>query len=158
MFEGIPEPDRSVEGNRSRMLLGVAGILVTGVVLVLFSFGAPKQVPWKVADGKLQIHARFIWSEDYPVCDLQTGQARVLDLTRESGWLPGKMIYGFNGGNYDAGNFYLRNGKEVELALAKETVAVVLPRKDKVPVMVGVIDSGAFLSALRAACPSVAMP
>jgi hypothetical protein len=158
MFEGIPEPDRSVKSNRGGGLIGIAGLLVTAVVLALFGFGAPRQVPWVVADGKLLIHARFIWSEDYPVCDLQIGNARVLDLTREAGWLPGEKIYGFDGGSYKAGNFNLRNGKEVELALAKETVAVFLPRKDKVPVMVGVTDSGAFLSALRAACPSAPIP
>lgn len=158
MFEGIPDPDRSVAGSRSR-IIGAAGLLVGIFVLVLLIVVAmPKHVPWLVTDGKLQIHARFIWSEDYPVCDLQTGQARVLDLTRESEWLPGKKIYGFGGGSYNAGNFYLRNGKEVELALAKETVAVLLPRPDRVPVMVGVTDPDAFLSALRAACPQAAKP
>ena len=156
MFEGIPDPDRTPEDNKSGMLVGLAGLLVTFVILALFSFGAPKQVPWEVANGKLRIHARFIWSEDYPVCDLQTGQARVLDLKRESEWLPGKKIYGFDGGSYNAGNFYLRNGKEVELALAKETVAVLLPRRGNVPVMVGVTDPSALLNALRAACPSAA--
>jgi hypothetical protein len=157
MFEGIPDPDGSAEGDNDRMLVGISALLVVAVIVGLFSLGAPRQVAWVVADGKLQIHAPFIWSEDYPVCDLETGQARVLDLTREAEWLPGKKIYGFDGGSYDAGNFYLRNGKEVELALAKETIAVLLPRKDNVPVMVGVTDAGAFLSALRAACPSAAM-
>jgi hypothetical protein len=126
------------------------------VVLSFFDFGAPKHVHWVVAHGELQIQARFIWSEDYPVCDLQTDHAQVLDLTRASGWLPGKKIYGFDGGSYNAGSFYLRNGREVELALAKETVAVLLSRKNNVPVMVGVTDPVAFVNALRAACPAPA--
>jgi hypothetical protein len=158
MFEGTPKPDCVVDGNNGRMLIGIAGLLIAVGVLALFGFGAPKQVPWVVADGKLQIHARFIWSEDYPACDLRTGDARVVDLTREPGYLPGRKIFGFDGGSYNAGNFYLRNGREVELALARETVAVFLPRKGKVPVMVGVTDSVAFLNALRAACPSAATP
>src|SRR5271167_2935423 len=95
MFEGIPDAERSGAGNRSTMLVGAGGLLATAVVLVLLA--APNRVPWVVADGKLQIHARFVWSEDYPVCDLQTGQAQVLNLTRESGWLPVRKIYGFNG-------------------------------------------------------------
>ena len=143
-------------GDRSRMLLGTVAILLVGAILVAFSFAAPKQVPWVVADGKLQIHARFMWSEDYPVCDLQIAQARVLDLARESEWLPGKKIWGFNSGSYNAGNFYLRNGKEVGLALAKETIAVLLPRQDNVPLMVGVTDPEALIKALRAACQSAA--
>ena len=96
-------------------------------------------------------------AKDYPVCELETSQAvGVLDLARDSGWLPGKKIYGVDAPRYNAGNFYLRNGKEVELALAKERLAVLLPRKDKVPVMVGVGDPDALLMALRAACPLAA--
>lgn len=152
MFNGIPEPVRSTPTGRGRILIGAAVILVTAGVLRLLVF-TPGHVSWVVADGKLQIHARFVWSQNFPACDLQTGQAEVVELNREPDWLPGRKVFGVNSPNYDAGDFYLRNGKEVELALAKETVAVILPRKDKVPVMVGVTDPAALLNALRAACP-----
>jgi hypothetical protein len=156
MFEGIPDPDRSARNNPGALLIGAAGLLLSVAVVALFTFGAPRRVPWKVANGQLQIHARFIWNEDYPACDLQTDQAQVLDLSRDPGWLPAKKIYGFDGGGYSAGNFYVKNGKEVELALAKENRAVLLPRRNKVPVMVGAADPAALLSALRAACPATA--
>lgn len=152
MFEGIPDPDRSAANNKGRMLLGAAALLLVVAVRLLFTFGTPKQVPWIVADGKLQVHVRFIWSADYPVCDLQTDKALVVNLIREPEWSPGRKIYGFDGGSYRAGNLYLGSGKEVELALAKETAAVILTRNGKVPVMAGVSDPGAFLSALRMAC------
>jgi hypothetical protein len=154
MFEGIPDPSRSLDTSRRWMLVGVLGLLVS--LAILMSLGTPKHVPWVVANGKLQIHTRFAWSEDYPVCDLEIGQARILDLTREPDWLPGKKVFGVGGFGYKAGNFYLRNGKEVELALAKETIAVLVPRRNDVPVMIGVTDPNALLSALRAACPSAA--
>ncbi len=152
MFEGIPDPERGAPSGRGRIFIVAAVILVTAGILRLLTF-TPTHVPWVVADGQLRIHARFIWNEDYPVCDLETGEAQVVELNRDPEWLPGKKIYGVNSPNYDAGDFYLRNGKEVELALAKESVAVVLPRRDKVSVMIGVTDPAAFLNALRAACP-----
>ncbi|HVW07392.1 MAG TPA: hypothetical protein VHC90_02360 [Bryobacteraceae bacterium] len=153
MFEGIPDPVCNNPSGRGKILIGIVAIVVAAGVLRLLVF-TPEYVPWVISGGKLQIHARFIWSQDYPVCDLQTSEAQIVELNRDPEWLPGKKIFGVNAPNYDAGDFYLRNGKEVELALAKESVAVILPREGKVPVMIGVTDAAAFLSALRAACPS----
>ncbi len=156
MFEGIPDSDRSIDRNMRRVLIGITAVLLISLFILIRAWNAPKHVPWVVADGKLQIHARFFWSEDYPVCDLETGQARILDLTRKSEWLPGKRVWGVGSSSYNAGNFYLRNGKEVELALAKETVGVLLPRQNNVSLMVGVTDPEALINALRTACPSAA--
>lgn len=139
-------------GQNRRLVVGLSvAVLMPAAIFLLFYFGTPKQVPWAISGKTLQIHAGIAWSEDYNACELQTAKARVIDLAADPAWLPAKKIYGYDGGS-SYGNFYLQNGKEVEIALAHETKAVLLPREGKVPVLIGVSDSDALLNALRKAC------
>lgn len=85
----------------------------------------------------------------YTLRDLQLDQTRILDLRQEPGWQPREKSFGFNGFGFNAGRFKLQNGELVELYLAKETTAVLIPRRGNVPVMVGVRDPNAFLAVLQ---------
>jgi hypothetical protein len=123
--------------------------LVAGFTVVE-SYATPSAVPWSVNSGTLQIHAT-VWNDDFPIGELQLDQARILDLQQEPGWQPRKKSFGFNGFGFDAGRFTLQNGESVDLYLAKETTAVLIPRRGNVPVMVGVHDPQAFLAELQGA-------
>jgi hypothetical protein len=120
---------------------------VGALVLTLY-LSTPANVPWTVADGKLEIRAR-VWKSDFPLRDLETSQTQVLNLELDPNWRPEFKENGYSGFGYRAGRFSLRNGREVDLFLASETVAVLIPRHGSVPVMVGVHDPAAFLAALQ---------
>lgn len=152
MFEQIANKDPEDVPSGKRLIVGLAiGLVVPAALILAFHFGQPSHVPWVVSGKTLQIHAGIAWSEDYPACDLQVDKARIIDLNNEPMWKPDRKIYGFDGGS-SYGNFYLKNGKEVEIALTDETVAVLLPRDGNVPLMIGVTDPDALLGALRNAC------
>ena len=147
MFGGIPDPQRTLDPKKSMWAVVVVLSLVAGFIVVE-SLATPNAVPWSVNGGKLQIHAK-VWNDDFPLRDLQLDQTRILDLRQEPGWQPREKSFGFNGFGFNAGRFKLQNGELVELYLAKETTAVLIPRRGNVPVMVGVRDPHAFLSVLQ---------
>jgi hypothetical protein len=153
MFESLPtgREEEAATGPRKRILVGV--IVASAALLVIATQAfSPKTVPWKIEDGKLQIHARSQWNDDYPVCDLDPAHAEIIDLTRNPGWRPAKKVFGFDG-SWTAGDFYMQNGKEAELYLVHETKAVLLPRRGAIPVLIGATDPPALIEALRRACP-----
>jgi hypothetical protein len=123
-------------------------VILVGGLFLAQSLATPHVVPWSVTGGKLQIHAR-VWNDDFPLRELQLDQSRILDLSREPGWQPQEKSWGVNGFGLNAGRFKLQNGESVYLYLAKETTAVLIPRRDDVPLMVGVRDPQACLAALR---------
>lgn len=129
----------------------MAGVLlfIAGTMLVLH-LATPTTVPWRVADGKLQIHSK-VESDDFPLADLQLDRARVVDLNREPGFRPSKKSWGFDGFGYDAGRFVLRGGGSADIYLAGENTAVLIPRRGDVPVIVGVSDPRPLISALQSA-------
>jgi hypothetical protein len=149
MFSGIPDPKRSVDSKKS-VWVGVIALALVAGFFVMESYATPSAVPWSVNGGKLQIHAK-VWNDDFPLRELQLDQARILDLQQEPGWQPRKKGFGFNGFGFNAGRFTLQNGESVDLYLAKETTAVLIPRRANVPVMVGVHDPQAFLTVLQGA-------
>jgi hypothetical protein len=147
MFGGIPNPKPALDLKRAAWI-GLILLVVVGGLSLAQSLATPRAIPWSVTGGKLQIHAR-VWNDDFPLRDLQLDQSRILDLTRETGWRPREKSWGVNGFGLNAGRFKLQNGESVYLYLAKETTAVLIPRRGDVPVMVGVQDPQAFLAALR---------
>lgn len=150
LFAGIPDPEPPEPGQRRRLLLFVF-VPLAGLGLAV-SLATPRQIPWTVSDGKLQIHAR-VWNEDFPLAELRTDQAWVLDLNRQPDWKPQKKSWGFDGFGLTAGRFVLRNGQSADIYLANETTAVVIPRQGDVSVIVGVQQPQAFLNALHEAAP-----
>ena len=149
MFGGIPDPKPTLDRKKSMWTAIVVLALVAGFFLVE-SYVTPGTVPWSVNGGKLQIHSK-VWNDDFPVADLQLDQARVVDLQQEPGWQPQRKSFGYSGFGFRAGRFTLQNDKSVDLYLAKETTAVLIPRRGNVPVMVGVDDPKALLAVLQGA-------
>jgi hypothetical protein len=138
-----------VPETRKRLAwIGVFAVVLVGGLFGFQSLATPKIVRWSVENGKLQIHSR-VWSDDFPLRDLNPEASRILDLNREPDWRPQKKIWGYNGFGYHAGIFRLRNGKEVSLYLTSENIAVLIPRRKDVPVMVGTGDPQALITALK---------
>ena len=133
--------------NAKLLSLPIVVTLIGSLFLTVYSL-TPRAVPWSVAGGKLQIHAS-VWSDDFPLGEMQLEQTRILDLNREPGWRPQTRIRGFHGFGLNAGRFKLQNGQSVYLYLAAETTAVLITRRGDVPVMVGVSDPNVFLTALK---------
>jgi Bacterial PH domain len=149
MFGGIPDPQRTLDPKKSVWTAVIVLSLVAGFFAVE-SYATPTVVPWSVNSGKLQIHSK-VWNEDFPINELQLDRTRVLDLQQDPGWQPQRKSFGFSGFGFRAGRFTLQNGQSVDLYLAKETTAVLIPRRGKVPVMVGVDDPKALLAELQSA-------
>jgi hypothetical protein len=149
LFGGTPDSKPTLDPKRAASI-AIGVMALAGGLLLAQKLATPKAVPWSVGGGKLQIHAR-IWNDDLPLSQLQPDQARVLDLTQEAGWQPKKKLWGFGVSRFHAGLFELQNGESVDLYLAGETIAVLIPRRGNVPVMVGVRDPQAFLAALEGA-------
>jgi hypothetical protein len=149
MFGGIPDPKRTLDPKKSVWAAVIVLSLVAGYAAV-GSYATPSTVPWSVSGGKLQIHAK-VWNDEYPIRELQLDQTRILDLQQEPGWEPRGKSFGFSGFGFRAGRFTLQNGESVDLYLARETTAVLIPRRGNVPVMVGVHDPQAFLAELQGA-------
>lgn len=149
MFDGISRSESTLD-RKGRVWVVAGGLVLIAVIMLVQRLAIPSTVPWSVAGGKLQIHTK-VWSDDFPLGDLELDRARVVDLNREPGWRPDKKSWGFDGAGYSAGRFKLRNGGSADLYLTHETMAVVIPRSRDVPVLVGVSDSKALLAALHRA-------
>jgi hypothetical protein len=147
MFGGIPDPAPSMDPTTAIRVGAVVVLLVCGLFLAM-TLATPSAIPWSVTAGKLQIHAR-VWSDEFPLSELQLDQTRTLDLNQDPGWRPQQKSWGVNGFGLNAGRFRLRNGKLADLYLAKETTAVLIPRQGNVPVIIGVRDPLPFLAALK---------
>jgi hypothetical protein len=147
LFGGIPDPEPTGD-RKTSVRVGVVALLLVGVVFL----ATPRVVPWSVTGGELQIHAR-VWSDAFPLGELQLDRARTLDLNQDPGWRPRAKSWGFNGFGFQGGRFKLQNGETVDLYLAAESTAVLIPRRGSVPVMVGVRDPRSFLAALKNAAP-----
>ena len=151
MFQGIPDAEPEVPPEWSAWLGGIAVLAVFSLFGALLFF-TPKTVNWTVSGGILSIatttgHARFL------VRELALSDARSVDFQTESALRPGGKIRGFNGFGFMAGRFRLANGQDVELYLAKEPRALLIPRRGKVPLMVGSSRPEALLRALEGAAP-----
>lgn len=149
MFDGIPDPQPTLDRGPALKLVAIVVSLVVLIVVTLY-FVMPKSVQWSIASGKLQIDAG-VWIEEFPLGEFEKDHARILDLDREPEWKPGFKLFGYDGFGVWAGRFQLRNGNRVELYLGNETQAVLIPRRDKVPVLIGVKDPAIFLRQLQVA-------
>ena len=147
MFSGIPAPEPTLNLKQSLRILVIVIALAAGFTLTLFLV-TPRTVHWSVSDGRLHIRS-MIGNDEFPLLVLQLDQARILDLKQEPAWLPQEKHFGYNGFGYDAGRFKLRNGELADLYLATETIAVRIPKRDSVPLVVGVDDPNIFLAALK---------
>jgi hypothetical protein len=152
-FGGIPDPKPTlVDWKRTAWAAAIA-LTLAGVSFLARYLATPQVVPWSVGGGRLQIHSRVL-SDEFPLRELQLDQARILDLKRERGWQRGEKIWGVASFGFHAGRFKLQNGESVDLYLAGETTAVLIPRRGHVPVMVGVRDPQGFLIFLKLASRS----
>jgi len=149
MFSGIPDPEPAIEPSRANKVGILLVALVTTVVAAMVAL-TPKTIPWAVRDGQLQIHAR-LWNGDFPLQTLRTDDAVAIDLRNESGWRPVHKQWGVNGFGLNAGRFELANGRVADVYLTSETTVVLIPRRNDVPVLVGVHEPEPLLSALRSA-------
>lgn len=150
-----PRLEVELAAQRRRTWIGACVFVLAGSLAVGLHLATPKSVPWAVAGGKLQIHS-LVWSDDFPVSELQMDRARIVDLNQEPGWLPKSKSLGYNGGGYRAGRFRLKNGTSADIYLTNETKAVLIPRRGAIPVIVGARNPEPLVAALRNA-PASAM-
>src|SRR5437016_5731438 len=108
MFDGLPRPQQTLDPGPAMKLVEIVASLGVLAVVTLYLV-TPKSVPWSIASGKLQIHAR-IWNEEFPLGELEPDRARILDLDGEPEWKPSFKRSGYNGFGFRAGRFQLRNG------------------------------------------------
>jgi hypothetical protein len=146
MFDSIPDRERP-GSKQSIRALSIAFAILGCLVLTVFLL-TPRTVHWTVSNGELQIRSK-VWNDQFPLSDLQLERARILDLKQDPGWMPQEKHFGYNGFGYDAGRFKLRNGETADIYLAKETTAILIPKRSSVPLVVGVDDPGIFLAALK---------
>jgi hypothetical protein len=146
MFDGIP--DRESPGSKQSIRAVASAFAIVGCLVLTVFLLTPRTVHWTVSDGKLQIRSK-VWNDEFSLSDLQLDRARILDLKQDPGWMPQEKHFGYNGFGYDAGRFKLRNGEIADIYLAKETTAVLIPKRSSVPLVVGVDDPGIFLAALK---------
>jgi hypothetical protein len=147
MFAGIPDPEDCPNPEDRAWIIALVLGSILPVFLVIF-FLTPKAVEWQVRDGVLRIRT-IAGHKDVARDSLLLEAAHPVDFRKETTLRPGRRNHGFNGFGFRSGYFTLGSGQEVELYLANETGALLIPRQSQVPLLVGAKDPQALLSALR---------
>jgi hypothetical protein len=147
MFDGIPDPEKALSPEQEVWVVAAVIGLVPIVFLGLF-LATPKAVDGFIADSALTVRS-IGGKTSFALAALDTANAQAFSFAAEPGFKPWAKIRGNNGFGFKSGRFTLTNNREVELYLANETGAVLIPRENGLPLMIGSNDPERLLTDLR---------
>lgn len=154
-FTPLDDPANRIDAIEESMRRKLAAIVAVAMFLfqAVWWVTVPRHTPWRIAsDG---VHVNWaLWRGFAAAHDIDFPHLQIVDFERTPDWLPAQKESGYDGFGYKAGSFTLQNGQHVELYLAHETKGILLPRRGKRPLLIGVSDPQAFLAQARAAWPA----
>ncbi|MGC9970260.1 MAG: PH domain-containing protein [Bryobacteraceae bacterium] len=131
------------------VLIPTLALLVGLVVLFAWFAYSTRHVRVEVSSDGLKI-AGDMYGRMIPGRVLIAGQARVLDLTKDTDYALARRTNGTGLPGYKAGWFRLRNGEKA-LAFVTDTKSVAyVPTRAGYSVLLSVAEPGRFLEAIRA--------
>ncbi len=154
-FRPLDDPANRIDAIEEGTRRKLAAIVICTFLFLAMAMWAitPRRTPWRIASDGVHIDSLF-WRGFAAARDLDLAHAQSIDLQRAPEWLPASKDSGYDAFGYRAGAFVLANRRSVELYLAHEQKAVLLPRRNLKPVLIGVSDPQAFLAQARAAWPA----
>jgi hypothetical protein len=131
------------------VLIPVFVVLIGLAVLFAWFAYASRHVRFEVTGDGLKISGD-IYGRMIPGRDLITGQARVLDLTKDTDYALARRTNGTGLPGYRAGWFRLKNGEKALVFVTDTKRVAYVPTRAGYAVLLSVAEPGRFLEAIRA--------